>query len=289
VVNDQILHVNSIVPDPNQPRKTFKPESIQQLSASIKKEGLLQPIAVRPNGDGYIIIAGERRWRACRLAGLTEIPARIHSELSELTVRRLALLENVVREDLNPIETAIGIKGLLDSDYDLQDIAETLGYAPETIERKLSLNSLEAKLQKHVASGQIPESVALLLTKLSSEGQYLALRKIRNKPYSQAKPIIDAILEQEHQVDLFAPAYLDMGSVTRQQKSLVRRYNMAMLATIAFVKAITGNDYRILANGLDDGRLGKRIAEIDLAIKGLRRIKGELETYQQSKKLRRAA
>src|SRR5262249_32456544 len=149
-------------------------------------------------------------------------------------------------------------------------------------ERKLSLNTLGPRIQKYVASGQIPESVALLLTKLSSNGQYLALGRIRGRSLAQARPIIDAILEAEQQVDMFK-----QPSEGRQQKSLVKHYSMAMLALIAFVKKITAEDYRILAFGLDDGRLGKRITEIDLAVRQLRKIKRELETYQHGKRLRK--
>lgn len=120
------------------------------------------------------------------------------------------------------------------------------------------------------------------MTRLSPEGQYLALRKIRGRPLSQAKPVIDAILEREQQVDLFVEP-----ASAKQQKSVIKFYNMAMLSLVALVRRITTDDYRILAQGLDDGRLGKRIAEIDLALKGLKRVKRELEIYQQAKRLRK--
>ena len=280
------LPVHLVKPDPNQPRKSFDDNSIAQLGQSIRERGLLQPIRVRPDGEGgYFVVMGERRWRAHRVINAETIPAIV--DIGEKTAAQIMadqLIENLEREDMNPLETAKGLRALLDSGWPIEKIAQTLGYDPVTVERKLSLNNLEARIQKYVASGQISESVALLLTKLSAEGQYLALRRIRGRSVAQARPIVDAILEAEQQVNLFATP-----EPTRQQKSLVRRYSMAMLALTAFVKAITTDDYRILASGLDNGKLGKRIAEIDLATKGLRRIKRELETYQQSKRFRKAA
>jgi len=279
------LPLEQVKPDPDQPRKTFDEKTIAELAESIKERGLKQPITVRPYDGAYLVIMGERRYRAHVMAGLPTIKAIVQEQAQtkeELLMDQL--IENLQRENMNPVDTAHGLKLFIEAGWTVEKTAKTMGYSVETVERKLTLNNLDAKIKKYVASGQIGESIALLLTKLSSEGQYLALRKIRNKPYSQAKPIIDAILEREQQIDMFATP-----TPARQQKSLVKRYSMAMLATIAFVRAITGSDYRILANGLDDGRLGKRIAEIDLAISGLRRIKREMETYQQTKKLRRAA
>ncbi len=276
------LPLKQVKPDPEQPRKTFKEETIRELAESIKERGLKQPITVRPCGDIYLIIMGERRYRAHVMGGLPTIKAIVQPDgatKEELLMDQM--IENMQRENMNAIETASGLKLFIDAGWTIEKTAKTMGYSVETVERKLSLNSLEDKIKKYVASGQIPESVGLLLTRLSSEGQYLALRKIKNKPHSQAKPIIDAILDQEQQVGLFA-----LEEPLKAKKSLIRSYNMAMLALVGFARKITGDDYRILAHGLDDGRLGKRIAEIDLAIKTLNRIKRELNIYQAAKRLR---
>ena len=100
------LRISDIEPNPNQPRRHFDPDALQSLAASIRENGLLQPLVVRRSGEGlYQIIAGERRWRACRLAGLTEVPAVI-LEADDLRAAQLALIENLQREDLNPIEEA---------------------------------------------------------------------------------------------------------------------------------------------------------------------------------------
>lgn len=280
------LPISLVKPDPNQPRKTFNQQKIIELGQSIKEVGLIQPVLVRPaNDDGiYFIVAGERRYRAHLSACIGVIKAYIYSEQNKAETLAIQLIENLEREDMNPIDTANGFQKLLDAGWQIERVAERTGLSLNTIQAKLNLLKLDQRIIKLVATGNLSETIANSLCKLSSNGQYLALRKIRNKSYAEAKPVIDAILSQEQQVDLFAAP-----ESKREANKLIRSYSMAMLALVAFVRKITGDDYRILANGLDDGRLGKRIAEIDLAVKGLRRIQRELEAYQQGKKLRRVA
>ena len=109
--SQKTLRISDIEPNKNQPRTVFDEEAIATLADSIKEHGLLQPILVRPYKDGYQIVAGERRWRACRLLGMTEIPAII-SEMSDIEVAQAAIVENLQRENLNPIEEAEGFKEL---------------------------------------------------------------------------------------------------------------------------------------------------------------------------------
>ena len=109
----ETLPLREIEPDPDQPRKTFDEEALGELAASIAEHGLLQPIAVRPQGlGGYSIVAGERRWRACRMAGLTEVPVVV-KDVSDEQAMELALVENLQREDLDPVEEAAGIRELM--------------------------------------------------------------------------------------------------------------------------------------------------------------------------------
>lgn len=278
------LPIAQVKPDPTQPRKFFNEEKIKELAQSIKQFGLLQPITVRPaNENGvHVIVFGERRYRAHLSACLTTIRCVISTGITN-DAERLAvqLIENLDRDDMNPIDTAQGFSRLIEAGWQAEEIAERIGLALSTIQRKLELLKLDTRVQKLVASSQLSESIAYSLSKLSLNGQYLALRKIKGKSLSEANPVIDAILMQEQQVDLFAAP-----ESKREANKLIRSYTMAMLSLTAFVKRITGDDYRILANGLDDGRLGKRIAEIDLAVKGLKRIQRELETYQHAKRMK---
>ena len=109
----ETLPLREIEPDPDQPRKTFDHDTLGELAASIAEHGLLQPIAVRPHGVGrYLIVAGERRWRASRMAGLTEVPV-IVKDVTDEQAMELALVENLQREDLDPVEEAAGIRELM--------------------------------------------------------------------------------------------------------------------------------------------------------------------------------
>ena len=107
------IPINRLQPNTDQPRKSFNQEALKELAQSIKEHGIIQPIVVVARGENYIIIAGERRFRAAKMAGLKTVPA-IVKEYTEQEMREIALIENLQREDLNPIETAIAIKQLID-------------------------------------------------------------------------------------------------------------------------------------------------------------------------------
>ena len=137
------LNINDIEPNRNQPRKDFEEEALAELSDSIARHGLLQPIVVRPNLDGtYMIIAGERRWRACRMAGVTEVPVII-KDTDDRTLMELALIENLQREDLNAVEEALGYKALID-DFSLtqEEVAKRMGKSRSAVTNALRLLSL---------------------------------------------------------------------------------------------------------------------------------------------------
>ncbi len=139
-----MLRLTAIEPNPDQPRKTFDKEALQALAASIQENGLIQPLVVRPIEDGrYRLIAGERRWRACRLAGLREAPAVI-LEADELRAAQLTLIENLQREDLNPLEEAQGFDTLI-SAFGLtqEDAAKRVGVSRSALANTLRLLSLD--------------------------------------------------------------------------------------------------------------------------------------------------
>ena len=124
-VSPEHIKLTEIEPNRNQPRKVFDEEPLQQLAESIRENGLLQPLLVRPlpEGGGYQLVAGERRWRACRMAGLTEVPVVIR-EIDDQKTMELALIENLQRENLNPMEEAMGYHELMET-YGLTDICWT--------------------------------------------------------------------------------------------------------------------------------------------------------------------
>ena len=152
----ETLPLREIEPDPGQPRKTFDDETLAELSASIAEHGLLQPISVRPKpSGGYLIVAGERRWRASRMAGLTEVPV-IVKDVTDEQAMELALVENLQREDLDPVEEAAGIRELMTRcDLTQEQAARKLGKSRSALANSLRLLSLPETVLELLKSGFI--------------------------------------------------------------------------------------------------------------------------------------
>ena len=152
----ETLPLREIEPDPDQPRKTFEQEALGELAASIAEHGLLQPIAVRPRGlNGYTIVAGEHRWRACRMAGLTEVPVVV-KDVTEEQAMELALVENLQREDLDPVEEAAGIRELMvRCDLTQEQAAQKLGKSRSALANSLRLLNLPETVLELLKSGFI--------------------------------------------------------------------------------------------------------------------------------------
>ncbi len=177
---DALLRLSQIEPDKSQPRKHFEEEALNQLAESIKAHGLIQPILVAPIGeDRYRIIAGERRWRACRLAGLEEIPALIR-EYSPRKISEISLVENLQREDLNPVEEALGYRNLMEL-YGMtqEQIAETVSKSRPAIANALRLLALPEPLLEQLRSGALSAGHArALLSVEDAEGRQALADKI---------------------------------------------------------------------------------------------------------------
>lgn len=154
------VKLTDVMPNPNQPRKNFDEEKLQTLAESIKEHGLIQPIIVTQKNENYIIVAGERRWRAAKKAGIKKIPVLIR-DYSDLAVKEIALIENLQREDLNPIEEAMGYRSLID-DYSLtqEEISARLGKSRSAIANSVRLLSLDDDTRNKLISGEITEGHA---------------------------------------------------------------------------------------------------------------------------------
>lgn len=162
-----------------QPRKDMNPERLQELSDSIKAQGIIQPIVVRKlDGDKYEIVAGERRWRAAQLAGLQEVPVVI-KDIDDRATMAIALIENIQRQDLNPLEEAEALKRLLDA-YDLthQQVADAVGKSRVTVTNLLRLMDLQSEVKKLLISGQLEMGHARALLSLDAAKQIAAAQKI---------------------------------------------------------------------------------------------------------------
>ena len=154
--NVQKINISQIVPNPLQPRKNFKNEELKELSSSIKNQGLIQPIIVKPTDDNqFQIIAGERRWRACQLNGMHEVDCVI-KDLDETSVLEAALIENIQREDLNVIEEANAYKGLINiKNINNDSLAKLIGKSPSHVSNILRLLELDKKIQEMVINGDL--------------------------------------------------------------------------------------------------------------------------------------
>lgn len=150
------LPINEIIPNKEQPRKTFDDGALQELADSIKQHGVLQPLLVRPlTTGGYQLVAGERRWRASRMAELKEVPVII-KELSDTEAMEIAIIENLQREDLNPIEEAEGLQALIDKcDYTQEQIAISVGKSRPAIANSLRLLRLPVEVREMTKNGDI--------------------------------------------------------------------------------------------------------------------------------------
>lgn len=177
--------INLIVPSPTNPRKTFNEEKLKELTASVKDHGVVQPILVRTIKEGkYELVAGERRWRASKAAGLTEIPATVR-ELTDAQVLEIQVIENLQRDDLHPLEEAEGYETLMKSGADgkrftAEDIAARVKKSRAYVYAKLKLLALCPEVRKAYLAGKIGESIALLLARIPGEAlQKQAFKEIQ--------------------------------------------------------------------------------------------------------------
>ena len=172
--NDTLKNLKIIEVEPNrdQPRKNFDQEALEELAQSIKEYGLIQPIVVTKKEGYYSIIAGERRWRASKIAGLKEIPAIIRED-DERINQEISLIENMQREDLNPYEKAVGIKTLIDN-YDMsqEEVAKKLGKGRSTIANWVRVLNLEPRVLEMAKQGKLSEGHCKALLAIDPDKQY---------------------------------------------------------------------------------------------------------------------
>lgn len=171
------IDINKVYPNPNQPRKTFDKESLNELAESIRIHGLIQPIIVNKMDDGYMVIAGERRYRACKICGLNQIDAIVKNYTNK-QISEISIIENLQREDLNPVEVAKGIKKLMD-EYGLtqEKVAERLGKARSAIANSVRILTLYPEVLELVEKGKVSFGHAKILVAVEDYATQLLLAK----------------------------------------------------------------------------------------------------------------
>lgn len=187
------IEIEKIFPNPNQPRKIFDEQGLNELADSIKIHGVIQPLIVTKRDDGYMIIAGERRWRASKIAGLLKVPA-IVKDYSDQKVSEISLIENLQREDLNPIEAAKAIKKLMsDYNYTQEKVAERLGKSRPAITNTLRLLSLNRDIIEMIMNGVLSAGHARALLAIEDEQGQLKLAKLAVEKQMSVRDLESAV------------------------------------------------------------------------------------------------
>lgn len=201
---DKLVNINDIEPNRDQPRKFFDDEALKELSDSIAMHGIIQPLLVRPLSDGgYQLIAGERRWRASRMAGLTQVPVVVR-EMTDMEAMELALIENLQREDLNPIEEAEGYKLLMDTySFTQEQAAEKVGKSRPAVANAMRLLVLPQEVLDMVKQGIISSGHARTLIPLSDDNLIIKLaEEISQKELSvrETERIVKTLLKPKSEI-----------------------------------------------------------------------------------------
>lgn len=194
------LDIKMVQVNKEQPRKFFDESKLIELSESLKEHGIIQPLIVRKIGDGYFIIAGERRYRAAKLAGFKKIPAII-MDISDAKLLQVSLIENIQREDLNAVEQAMAMERIMkNQDITQAELAKQLGYKQSTVANKLRLLKLPDYVKNAVGRGSLSERHARALLKVPSDMLEEVFLTITNRNYTvvQTEEYISSLLNKDH-------------------------------------------------------------------------------------------
>ncbi|MDH3890635.1 MAG: ParB/RepB/Spo0J family partition protein [candidate division Zixibacteria bacterium] len=226
--SQQVVPLDRLAPNPLQPRRDFDETALEQLAESFKRHGVVQPLVVKSDGAGYIIIAGERRYRAAKLAGLTEVPVIMMQAADDTSMLELALVENLQREDLNPIETAEAYHALIEKCGLTQgQLAARVGKSRVAVTNLLRLMSLPEKIKNMLRQGRLTEGHARAVLSFDNEAEMMR----------QAQRIIDESLSVR---DVERSA----GRVTKRRLTPKRRMPAIMDAE-TFLKQTLGTSVKI--------------------------------------------
>lgn len=265
------LPIKDIYPNPDQPRKFFSQERLKELAESILQNGLLEPIVVVERGSGFMIVAGERRWRASNMAGLNEVPVRI-IQADARQVAELALLENLQREDLNQVEEALAYQGLMDMGLSMEEVAKKMGFKQTwRIRERLSLLNLDPRYRQSLVKGQITPSQGFELSRLPVDIQHILFEKIisgKADTYNKLRAMSNALLNPP-------PVQNEMFDIPREEEfvRVTTKYEKMLEKLCHFLReSFSEKDLKVLPRVVR-GNVDNNLHRMDQAMSELKRIK----------------
>ena len=266
------IRLDLIDANPNQPRKTFHPGKLQELAQSIRESGLMEPIVVVKRGKRYMIIAGERRWRASILAGLKTIPARI-VQADDQKVAELSLLENLQREDLNILEEAKAYQGLIDMGLTQEEIARKMGIGQTwRIQERLNILKLDGVFQEYTVKGILTPSQAQEMSRLPKDKQGILFDRIaagKADTYNKLRALANAMLVVQEQ-ETFLP------EPTPLEREVNTKYDRMIENIVQFIDRCFNRDDLSILSAVLSPAAKQNIERIDMIVVHLNKIKRAL-------------
>jgi len=278
----QAIDINKVYPNPDQPRQHFDPVKLEELSQSIEKNGLIEPIIVTKRNDKYMIIAGERRWRAHALAGLAEIKAEVMNLVSEQTIAELALLENLQREDLNIIEEARAYQNLLNMGMTQEKLAEKMGISqPWRIQERLNLLKLRTVYQDYVLKNILTPSQAYEMSRVEHQFQDVMFNKIRDgklKTYNELRSFTNAIVYHQEQRSF-------ISEPSKDERKVKDKYDRMIEKLLKFINGSFNPDDLSILRAVVKSSLKRNIEQIDEIILYLNKVKKAMVQAESKQQL----
>jgi len=266
------VDLSLIYPNPDQPRKFFPKEALEELVLSIQEQGLIEPLIVVQRGGKFMLVAGERRWRACQMLGLEKVPVRV-IEADDRQVAELALVENLQRQDLNPLEEARAFQNMLEQGYSKDKLAQKLGFKrTNRIDERLNLLNLAPKFQEALLQGVITPLQASWLGYLTDYGdQELVFKKLKEGKLPTIKELrafVLAVAKAKKQLAMF-----NVPKPNKEESEVMSRWEK-ILGTVyrLITQSFSKEDCRVLAK-VCHGNMAANLERLELIIKHLKLIR----------------
>ncbi|MFH1058374.1 MAG: ParB/RepB/Spo0J family partition protein [Pseudomonadota bacterium] len=282
------LPLADIAPNPNQPRKLFRKDKLEELAASIEEHGLLEPIVVARRGRKWQIIMGERRWRACRMTRRYQsqpVPVRV-MVTSDAKIAEMALIENIQREDLTPLEEARHMQALLDRGLSMAELAKKLGFKSHArVYFRTILLNLLPEYQEALRCGIISHAQAIEMSRLNPENQqrlFDLIKAGKAQDPGKLRSLAGSLLNREQQGVMF------VAEPTEHERKVLSKYDRLVGAILKLVEnSLNGEDLSLLKTVLASN-LSLNIDRLDLIIKHLHKIKAAMVEAQGAQEVLRA-